>query len=65
MVQAKFGIPEMARRQMEIFAEAVLLATLEPPQPPKCDTWRVLMDQMSAASCKGGFCLQLFLPIVS
>ncbi|GAB4814136.1 hypothetical protein N2152v2_001182 [Parachlorella kessleri] len=52
MVQAKFGIPEMARRQMEIFSEAVLLATLQPPQPPKHQEWRDLMDTMSAVSCK-------------
>ena len=47
------SIPEMARRQMEIFSEAVLLATLQPPQPPKHQEWRDLMDAMSAVSCKG------------
>ncbi len=40
---------------MEIFAEAVLLATLQPPQPPRHEAWRELMDSMSAVSCKGGW----------
>ena len=51
MVQAKFGVPSMARRQLEIYNNAVLLATLDPPQPPKDDTWRQVMDSISAASC--------------
>lgn len=55
MVQAKFGIPEMARRQMEIFCEAVLLATLRPPPTAKHEDWRTLMETMSTVSCKGGF----------
>ncbi|KAA8532760.1 hypothetical protein F0562_032793 [Nyssa sinensis] len=32
MVQAKFGIPQTAVRQLEIYTTAVLLATLRPPQ---------------------------------
>lgn len=35
MVQAKFGLPQMAVRQLEIYTTAVLLATLRPPLPPR------------------------------
>jgi phosphoenolpyruvate carboxylase len=52
MVQAKFGVPSVALRQLEIFSNAVLLATLQPPQPPREQSWRDLMDEMSAVSCK-------------
>lgn len=26
---------------------------LQPPKPPKHDTWRALMEEMSSVSCKG------------
>lgn len=51
MVQAKFGVPAVARRQLEIYNNAVLLATLDPPKPPKEDTWRKVMDDISVAAC--------------
>ncbi|KAH6762985.1 phosphoenolpyruvate carboxylase 4 [Perilla frutescens var. hirtella] len=51
MVQAKFGLPHMAVRQLEIYTTAVLLATLRPPQPPKEEKWRNLMDEISKISC--------------
>ncbi|KAL0372568.1 UNVERIFIED_CONTAM: Phosphoenolpyruvate carboxylase 4 [Sesamum calycinum] len=51
MVQAKFGLPQMAVRQLEIYTTAVLLATLRPPQPPKEEKWRSLMDEISKISC--------------
>lgn len=51
MVQAKFGLPQMAVRQLEIYTTAVLLATLKPPQPPKEQKWRNLMDEISKISC--------------
>ncbi|KAL3636128.1 Phosphoenolpyruvate carboxylase 4 [Castilleja foliolosa] len=51
MVQAKFGLPQMAVRQLEIYTTAVLLATLRPPQPPKEQKWRNLMDDISQTSC--------------
>lgn len=51
MVQAKFGFPAIARRQLDIYSHAVLLATLDPPKPAKDAEWRSLMDAMSAASC--------------
>ena len=34
MVQAKFGMPAVAGRQMEVFSTAVLLATHSPPAVP-------------------------------
>lgn len=51
MVQAKFGVPAVARRQLEIYNNAVLLATLDPPKPPKDDSWRQVMDSISKSSC--------------
>lgn len=51
MVQAKFGLPETAIRQLEIYTTAVLLATLRPPQPPREEKWRTLMDEISQISC--------------
>ncbi|KAM0852642.1 hypothetical protein ACQ4PT_051647 [Festuca glaucescens] len=38
MVQAKFGLPKTAVRQLEIYTTAVLLATLRPPHPPGTPT---------------------------
>ncbi|XP_060184100.1 phosphoenolpyruvate carboxylase 4 [Lycium barbarum] len=52
MVQAKFGLPQMAVRQLEIYTTAVLLATLRPPQPPREQKWRNLMEDISNLSCK-------------
>ncbi|KAJ8564717.1 hypothetical protein K7X08_001177 [Anisodus acutangulus] len=52
MVQAKFGLPQMAVRQLEIYTTAVLLATLRPPQPPREQKWRNLMEDVSNLSCK-------------
>ncbi|KAI5384551.1 Phosphoenolpyruvate carboxylase 4 [Lathyrus oleraceus] len=36
MVEAKFGLPQIAVRQLEIYTTAVLLVTLRPPLPPSC-----------------------------
>uniref|UniRef100_A0A453DNP1 phosphoenolpyruvate carboxylase n=1 Tax=Aegilops tauschii subsp. strangulata TaxID=200361 RepID=A0A453DNP1_AEGTS len=51
MVQAKFGLPQTAVRQLEIYTTAVLLATLRPPQPPRDPNWRHVMEEISRASC--------------
>ncbi|KAK8452203.1 hypothetical protein SEVIR_5G072900v4 [Setaria viridis] len=51
MVQAKFGLPQTAVRQLEIYTTAVLLATLRPPQPPRDPNWRHLMEEISRVSC--------------
>ncbi|KAJ4710604.1 Phosphoenolpyruvate carboxylase [Melia azedarach] len=52
MVQAKFGLPLTAVRQLEIYTTAVLLATLQPPQPPREEKWRNLMEEISNVSCQ-------------
>ncbi|AAF15070.1 putative phosphoenolpyruvate carboxylase; 69384-74546 [Arabidopsis thaliana] len=52
MVQAKFGIPQTAVRQLEVYTTAVLLATLKPPQPPREEKWRNLMEEISGISCQ-------------
>ncbi|KAI3844936.1 hypothetical protein MKX03_019311 [Papaver bracteatum] len=51
MVQAKFGLPQTAVRQLEIYTSAVLLATLRPPHPPREDKWRTIMEEISNISC--------------
>jgi len=53
MVQAKFGISAVAMSQLEIYTTAVLQATLKPPNPPRLQAWRDLMNQLSEASCQG------------
>ncbi|XP_059648635.1 phosphoenolpyruvate carboxylase 4 [Cornus florida] len=52
MVQAKFGLPQVAVRQLEIYTTAVLLATLRPPFPPREEKWRDLMEEISKTSCQ-------------
>uniref|UniRef100_A0A2P2ILM3 phosphoenolpyruvate carboxylase n=1 Tax=Rhizophora mucronata TaxID=61149 RepID=A0A2P2ILM3_RHIMU len=52
MVQAKFGLPQTAVRQLEIYTTAVLLSTLCPPQPPREQKWRNLMEEISKVSCQ-------------
>ncbi|RZC29153.1 Phosphoenolpyruvate carboxylase 4 [Glycine soja] len=52
MVQAKFGLPQTAVRQLEIYTTAVLLATLRPPQLPREEKWRNLMEDISKISCQ-------------
>lgn len=51
MVQAKFGLPQTAVRQLEIYTTAVLLATLRPPIPPREKKWRDVMEEISNISC--------------
>lgn len=52
MVQAKFGLPHTAIRQLEIYTTAVLLATLRPPLSPREEKWRNLMEEISKISCQ-------------
>ncbi|XP_012568362.1 phosphoenolpyruvate carboxylase 4-like isoform X2 [Cicer arietinum] len=52
MVQAKFGLPQTAVRQLEIYTTAVLLATLRPPLQPREEKWRNLMEDISKISCQ-------------
>lgn len=52
MVQAKFGIPTVGLRQLEIYTSAVLLATISPPEAARNQEWRQLMESMSDVSCE-------------
>jgi len=46
MIQAKFGLPDIAVRTMEVYTTATLEATLAPaPQP--APEWRTAMDRLS------------------
>jgi phosphoenolpyruvate carboxylase len=47
MIRFKFGIPELAVRNLELYAGAVLMATLSPSPSPK-GHWREQMNQMAA-----------------
>ncbi len=49
MIQAKFGLPDIAVRTMEVYTTATLEATLmRAPQPPP--EWRAAMDRLSATA---------------
>ncbi|XP_057845626.2 phosphoenolpyruvate carboxylase 4 isoform X2 [Cryptomeria japonica] len=52
MVQAKFGLAQTAVRQLEIYTTAVLIATLHPPDSPRCADWRKVMEEISEISSK-------------
>jgi len=49
MIQAKFGLPGIALRTLEVYTTATLEATLGIPAPVQPD-WRVTMDRLSAAA---------------
>jgi phosphoenolpyruvate carboxylase len=51
MVNAKFSVPAVARRQLEVYTTAVLMATVSPPRPPRDPRWRAVMDALAASSC--------------
>jgi phosphoenolpyruvate carboxylase len=46
MIQAQFGLPEIATRTLELYSTATLEATLETPEPPN-PRWRPLMDRLA------------------
>lgn len=50
VIQAKFGMPGIAMRNLELYTSAVLEATLNTVAPPKPE-WRELMDQAAEVSC--------------
>jgi phosphoenolpyruvate carboxylase len=55
MIQAKFGLPSVARRTLETYTNAVLRASLMPPPPPE-PAYRNLMDKFAdtaAANYRG------------
>jgi len=49
MIQAQFGLPDIASRTLELYTTATLEATLAPGAPPP-PAWRTLMDSLAAAS---------------
>lgn len=50
MIQAKFGMPGIALRTLELYTTATLQATLTPPASPKPE-WRALMQELADVSC--------------
>ncbi len=46
VIDFKFGLPGIARRNLELYAAATLEATLSPPAPPQ-PAWREMMTQLS------------------
>ena len=47
MIRYKFGMPDLAVRNLELYAGAVLEASLVPPVEPEPE-WRQLLDQLAA-----------------
>lgn len=52
MIRFKFGIPELAVRNLELYTGAVLRATLAPGAAPEAQ-WCSYMDQVAAAGLRG------------
>ncbi|MCI0526196.1 MAG: phosphoenolpyruvate carboxylase, partial [Nitrospira sp.] len=50
MIQAKFGIPGIALRTLELYTTTTLKATLIPPQAPS-QRWREFMNDLSEIAC--------------
>ncbi|MFT5587076.1 MAG: phosphoenolpyruvate carboxylase [Cognaticolwellia sp.] len=50
VIQAKFGLPGIAVRTLDVYTTAVLEATLAPPSGPE-PAWRVTMDRLAETSC--------------
>ncbi len=46
MIQAQFGLPQIAARTLEVYTTATLEATFERPAPPP-ETWRQTMDALA------------------
>jgi phosphoenolpyruvate carboxylase len=47
MIRFKFGLPDIAEQNLNLYLAAVLEATLLPPPPPE-PAWRTLMDELAA-----------------
>lgn len=50
MIEAKFGLPGIAIRTLELYTNATLQATLAPPMKPS-DSWRKRMEELSDHAC--------------
>ncbi|GGU68077.1 phosphoenolpyruvate carboxylase [Pseudomonas laurentiana] len=51
MIRFKFGLPDIAEQNLNLYLAAVLEATLLPPPPPQ-PAWREVMDQLAADGLK-------------
>lgn len=51
VIQAKFGLPGIAVRTLEVYVSAVLEATLRPPEPPP-QAWRDAMQRLADTACE-------------
>ncbi|HZT77095.1 MAG TPA: phosphoenolpyruvate carboxylase [Vicinamibacterales bacterium] len=49
MIQAKFGLIDIAERTLEVYATSVLEAMLQPPEPAQ-SAWRACMERLYADS---------------
>lgn len=49
VIQAKFGLPGIAQRNLELYTTAVMEATLCPPAEPRRE-WRELMDRLAVTA---------------
>lgn len=49
MIQAQFGLPEIAARTLELYTTATLGATLEVPEAPN-PAWRPVVDRLASAA---------------
>ncbi|KAA8710862.1 phosphoenolpyruvate carboxylase [Pseudomonas cannabina] len=47
MIRFKFGLPDIAEQNLNLYLAAVLEATLLPPPPPQL-AWRTMMDQLAS-----------------
>lgn len=47
MIRFKFGLPDIAEQNLNLYLAAVLEATLQPPPLPE-PAWRAMMDQLAA-----------------
>lgn len=51
MIRFKFGLPEIAKLSLDLYASAILESNILPPVEPK-DEWRQVMDELSEYSCE-------------
>ncbi|WP_249672294.1 phosphoenolpyruvate carboxylase [Pseudomonas abieticivorans] len=51
MIRFKFGLPDIAEQNLNLYLAAVLEATLLPPPPPE-PAWRALMDELASDGVK-------------
>ena len=52
MIQALFGLPEIAQRTLEIYTTGTLESWLQPSSPPR-QPWRECMERLSNDACAG------------